>query len=141
MFALSFRTVSRTSIFFPFVTLVAGALAVACGGAPEATDSEHADSTLAPSSCHGAANADGLVGISCDTFSPIATAYSLERLDDGAWVPIEGPSNHTPDLTNEGVSNTPNNPAPPLYPQHYRVRASVPVGVVYSAPIEVAAPQ
>jgi hypothetical protein len=140
MFALSFRTVSPASILF---TLVAGALAVACGGAPEeASDAEHADSTLAPSSCHGAANADGLVGISCDTFSPVATAYSLERLDDGAWVPIEGPSNHTPDLTDEGTSDSPaNNPAPPSYPQHYRVRASVPVGVVYSAPIEVAAPQ
>jgi hypothetical protein len=143
-----FARIARTTSFSASLGLIlAGSLAVACGGAPDAgSESAHDDSVaspLAPSACHGAANAGGIVGISCDSFSPLATGYALERFQRGSWVVVDGPSGKTPDLTDEGSSASPNNgpPADPTYPRNYHVRAEVPEGAVYSAPIEVVAPQ
>ncbi len=146
MFARSSRLVSHHRfVASTLVTLAAGALAVACGGAPEAGSDRaiETDNALAPSSCHGAANADGVVGISCDTYSPVAKSYALERLDGTTWVDVDGPTGTTPALTEEGSKNQPEGngpPADPTYPRTYRIRAEVPVGLVYSGPIEVAAP-
>jgi hypothetical protein len=132
------------------VTLVASALAVACGGAPDAgsqstpQDSIQADRSFAPSACHGAANADSVVGISCDKFSPFATSYALEVFQGGSWVAVAGSHAKTPDLTDEGTSGAPTDngpPADPTYPRSYHIRAEVPEGFVYSDPIEVTAPQ
>jgi hypothetical protein len=147
MFARSFRLVShRRFVASTLAALIAGALTVACGGAPEAGSDRvvETDSALAPSACHGAANADGVVGVSCDTYSPVATSYALERLQGTTWVDVDGPTGTTPALTEDGPKNQPEGngpPADPTYPRTYRIRAEVPVGFVYSGPIEVASPQ
>ncbi len=127
--------------------VLAGTLAVACGGAPESASedapTESVQSPLAPSACHGGASATGVVGITCDSFSPAATGFTLERLQGGVWVPIEGPAGKTPDLTDEGSDGLSTNngpPADPTYPRDYHVRAAFPTGEVVSAPIHVVAP-
>jgi len=83
-------------------------LAVACGGTPDPThdvgrvDADPTAALAAPSSCHVAVGADGDVGVSCDTLSPGATSYALQRLDDeGSWSPVLGSTSQTPDLTDK----------------------------------------